>query len=130
MKKKIYHLVPLLLCLLAPLLAEEAPSNPFLIDPANPQPDRFYTEFLNMLSTLGLIVGAMLILAWVVRKFTQNRLAQVNEASSMKVLESRILSAKSTLHLIEIEGTGYVLAEHPHGVTKVGEFELESLKRN
>lgn len=113
-----------MLCLAWTLVAQEAADNPFTYDPQDTQGDKFYNEFLNMMATLGLIIIVMVVIAWIVRRFTQTRLEQINTSSSMKILESRAISAKSTLYLLEVEGTGYVMAEHAQGITKIGEFEL------
>lgn len=106
------------------LAAEEAPSNPFIFDPTDTEGDRFYTEFINMLSTLGVILVGMLVVAWFVRRFSATRIEQANNTSSVKILETRPLSPKSALHLLEVEGTGYLIAEHAQGITKIGQFEL------
>ena len=117
----------ILLMSLSYSLAAQEP-NPFDIDPNAPQDDHFYSEIFNMLSSLGLILAGLLLLAWFAKRFTQSRLEQINTTSNIKIIERRPISNKTTIYLVEIEGTGITLAEHSHGVTKLAEFPLEKQK--
>lgn len=90
------------------------------------QNDRFFTEFLNMLATLGFIIALILIVAWFLKRLVNSRLEQANSSSSIKVLERRSLSPKSIVYLLEIEGTGILIAESVNGITRLSEFPVST----
>ncbi len=84
--------------------------------------ESFFSEMLNMLSTLGIIVGLVLIAVWFIRRLLNARLDQMNESSAIRILERRNLSHKSMIYLIEVHSRHIVLAESHHGIIKVAEF--------
>lgn len=86
--------------------------------------DKFFAEFINMLATLGLIIGLILIVAWFLKRLVNTRIEQANSNSSIKILERRNLSPKSILYLLEIEGTAYLVAESVNGITRLSEFPI------
>ena len=99
------------------------------------QGDRFFSEFVKMLGILGLILGLILLMAWVLKKVMNTRIQQINTTSPIKVLESRTLSPKSAIYLLEIQGREIAVAESLNGVTFLGEFpqvaeSSEDLARN
>lgn len=110
------------------LLAQETPISPFDVEPADT--GRFFGEFMNMLSSLGVVLAILLLLLWFLRWYNQSRLEQMNVSSSVKVLERRPISQKTVLYLVEIEGTAIAFTESVNGVTKLSEFELEKLKND
>ena len=87
--------------------------------------NRFMAEFANMMFMLGLIVAGLFLLTWLLKRFTNTRMQQLNTTSHIKIIERRSLSPKSTIFLLEINGQGIVIAESTAGVHKVGEFELD-----
>lgn len=95
-----------------------------LIGKPTPQTDRFLSEFLNMLATLGLIIALILLAAWFLRRMVNTRLEQANLSSVVKILEHRSISPKTSLFLLDIEGSAILIAESANGVTKLGEFAL------
>ena len=85
----------------------------------------FTSEFSNMLLTLGLIVLVMLLATWLFKKAMHSRIQQINVTSLIKVLETRTLSTKLSVHLIEVCNRGIVFAESATGVAKLTEVSLE-----
>ena len=104
------------------LTAAETPPNSF--GPSGSD-DIFFKEFMNMLTSLGLILVVLMAIAWLFKRLSAKRLEQVNEASVMKIIESRPLSQKTMLYLVEIEGTAIAFTESTNGVTHLAQFELE-----
>ncbi len=92
---------------------------------ATESPDRFVSEFLYMLSMLGLILLILLAVTWFLKKVLNTRLQQVNSSSAIKVIERRSLSPKSAIFLLEVEGRGVALAESTNGVTFLTTFPIE-----
>lgn len=100
----------------------------FPLDPDPTEGGRFFEEFMNMVSSLGIILVGLLLLLWFLRWFNQSRLTEMNTTSTIKILERRPISQKTVVYLIEVEGTGIAFAEGHNGVTKLAEFELEKIE--
>lgn len=95
-----------------------------LVETPDKHNDRFYTEFLNMLATLGLVIAIILIAAWALRRLLNTRLEQINTTSIIKIVERRALSPKSAVYLLEIYDKIVVIAETHAGITQLGEFNI------
>lgn len=91
--------------------------------------NRFFQEFLNMLTTLGLIVGTILLLSWFLKKMVHSRIQQVNTTSIIKIVERRSLSPKSALYLVEIFDKQILVGETPNGLTTLAQVSLEPDER-
>src|SRR4051812_14460183 len=68
----------------------------------DPMNDRFYTEFFKMLSVLGLIVLALLMVTWFLKRMLNTRIEQVNSNSLIKVIERRSLTPKTSVYMLEV----------------------------
>lgn len=91
------------------------------------EPD-LYPTFWNMLGTLALLVCALLILTWFFKRMTHSKIRQMNKTSPIKVIESRALSTKLSVHFIEVENKGIVFAESANGIAKLAEIPIEEIK--
>jgi flagellar biogenesis protein FliO len=67
--------------------------------------------FFKMLATLGILIIFLVLSFWALRKLAQGRLRQINQGSSIKILQRRALSNKSTLYLLEFEGKQILISE-------------------
>lgn len=101
------------------------PPEDFLNLPETGKNDRFFTEFLNMLATLGLLIGIILIAAWFLKRFLNTRMEQINTTSSIKILERRALSPKTALYLLEVNDKSILIAESQNGVSLINSFDSE-----
>ena len=98
--------------------------DPHSFDPSfNPEKpeegDRFLKEFVNMLFTLGLILGLLLVASWFVKRFTNTRILKINESSNIKIIETRTLSARTTIYVLDIMGKVLTVAESNNGLTQL-----------
>lgn len=93
-----------------------------LIGEPNPDTNRFLTEFVNMMATLGLIISLILIVAWFLKRMLNTRQEQANITSLIKVVERRSLSPKTAVYLLEIEGKSVLIAESQNGVTRLTDY--------
>lgn len=91
--------------------------------------DRFLWEFVNMLMTLGLILGIIVLAAWLLKKMVSKKIQQLNTTSYIKIVETRVLSARTTLFLVDVNGSGMVLAESTNGVSSLGNFDIHEIER-
>lgn len=94
-----------------------------VIPPQTKQDDRFFTELLNMLSVLGIVIVVILATAWFLKRILNTRMQQINTISPIKILERRALTPKTTIYLIEINGKGIALAESQNGASLLAEFD-------
>jgi flagellar protein FliO/FliZ len=88
--------------------------------------DPFIKEFINMLSTLGLIVAVLLLASWFLKKVMNTRVQQLNTTSLVKVIEHRNLTPKTSIYLLDIKGEGIIIAESANGVTRLGHFDANA----
>lgn len=133
------HLFTILfLCMTAvgPLFADEAPQKPALpmdqtkedfynhpfMHSESPSQDHFMNEFLNMLVVLTFTLVAMVAIAWSLKRFLYRRLQQVNMGSGIRIEEQRSLSPRSTLYVVEIEGTRLLLGETATSVVRLAQI--------
>jgi flagellar protein FliO/FliZ len=86
------------------------------------EPDNFQAKFLNMLFILGLLIGFMVLASWMLKKMMKSRVTQINQASSIKILETRQLSPKSALYLIEVEGKIILIGESQTMINHIASF--------
>lgn len=92
---------------------------PELIAPPGVPEDsgRFMGEFLKVMTAVGVMVIALMFLSWSTRKMMNAKIQQANETSSLKILEKRVISPKTTLYQLEFDGRSVLMAESSNGVT-------------
>jgi flagellar biosynthetic protein FliO len=88
--------------------------------------DKFFSDFLNMLATLGLVIGLILIAAWFLKRLLNTRMEQANTSSLIKIIDKRSISPKTGLYLLEVYNKKVLFAETHTGVAKLAEFGPES----
>ena len=79
--------------------------------------DTFQSKFLNMLFILALLIGFMLLASWALKRMMRTKVTQLNTGSSIKILETRYLSPRATLYLLDVDGHKLLIAESPTTVT-------------
>lgn len=87
--------------------------------------DTFQTKFFNMLFILGLLIGFMILASWALKRMMRSKMTQLNTASNIKLLETRYLSPRATLHLVEVQNQVFLIAESPTNVTYLSTLPLE-----
>ncbi len=106
-------------------MTEDSATKIFAEFAAEADGSHFFSQLMSMLSTLGLVVAGLLFLAWLLKRYATSKIEQVNESSDIKVLERRTISPKTTLYLVEVEGTAILMAESPNGTERLAQFELD-----
>lgn len=89
------------------------------IDSSGGQISDFQEKFFRMIYLLALLVGLMIAASWILKKMMKTRISQMNVESSIKVLETRSLSPKSILYLVEVEGKRMIIAESHLKIEKI-----------
>lgn len=102
----------------------EAPSAP-----RTSMPERdVFGELSHMLFMLGIVFIVLLGLSWASKRFLARRMQSLHADSNIQVLETRPLSMKSTLYIIEVEGKRLLVGESSTEVRLLG--KLDSLGRS
>ena len=78
-----------------------------------------------MIFILALLIGFMILAAWALKRMMKSKMTQLNTGSSIKILETRYLSPRATLYLIEIQGQNVLIAESPTVVSFLKTFRPE-----
>lgn len=86
---------------------------------------RFFDEFVQMMIYLSGIIAFMVFFMWVLKRMMAVKIEQSNRKSSIKILETRSLSQKTTVYVIGAYGKAYTLTESVNGITRLGETSLE-----
>ncbi len=114
-----------MICLFSTLLAEEPKettpvekSSSLVLEQkevVTPSPGDFSPAFPHyfkrMLLSLGLLIGLLILTVWALKRLMRSREKEINEQKQIKILEKRVLSSKSLLYLVEVEGEKILLAE-------------------
>ncbi len=85
----------------------------------------FQTKFFHMLFILTLLIGFMVIAAWALKRMMKTRITQLNANSTIKIVESRQLSPRTTIYILETEHQQYCIAECVNSVTLLSTHSLE-----
>jgi len=99
-------------------------------DDSAPKAYNFWNEFTNMVITLALILGTLIVFAWILKRFLSKRVIQVNATSSIRIIERRALSPKTAIYLLDVLGKGIIIGESPAGLNALGELPLETNLNN
>ena len=87
--------------------------------------DTFVSKFANMLAILGLLIAFMLLASWFIKRMMRTRVDQLNTESVIRVVETRYLSPKSSIHLLDVMGQGILIAESNAGVHQLAKIHLK-----
>ena len=91
--------------------------------------DNFQTKFFNMLLLLGLLIGFMILASWALKRMMKTKMTQLNTASDIKLLETRYLSPRATLYLIQVQNQSLLIAESPTHVTYLTTLPQEEIHK-
>lgn len=75
--------------------------------------DTFQDKFFNMLVILALLVAFMILASWALKKLMKSKITQLNTSSHIKLLETRYLSPRATLYLVEVDKQVVLISESP-----------------
>lgn len=81
--------------------------------------NRFLGEFFYMLLMLGMLIGVVMLAGYFLRRLTASRIEALNTSSRIRIQESRSLSQRSLVYLIEIDEKEYIVAENHSAISVV-----------
>lgn len=90
-----------------------------------PSPDRFYYEFMRMMMVLAVILVILFAVSWFLKRFMNVRVQQINATSPIKIIETRALSPKTSIYVVEIYNKRFAFAESHNAMTCLGEVSEE-----
>jgi flagellar protein FliO/FliZ len=102
------------------LFDQHLPDN--LKDQTDHETDTFQSKFLNMIFVLGLLIGFMILASWALKRMMKTRVGTLNTAGDIKIIETRYLSPRATLYVVEIHQKTFLIAESPTTVTFLSEL--------
>jgi flagellar biogenesis protein FliO len=98
------------------------------IGPAIPLPDLPPTDYgaalIKMILSLFAIVVLLAVTFWFLRRVIQSRLRRGVGAESIKILEKKMISPKSMLYLVEVDGQKVLLAESHLEIRRLQTWQL------
>lgn len=90
--------------------------------PQEPTTEHFFMEFLHMLAMLGILLGLILAVSWVLKRILNTRMEQINQSSPIKILERRSLTPKTAIFVVDVYGKKCIVADSQNGVTYLGDL--------
>lgn len=89
----------------------------------SPEDTKFIQEFLYMLFVLGVMVAALLGGTWAIKKMMQSKIEKQAEASSIRLMDQRPLTPRTTIYVLNVRGREITISESNNGVTYLGSRE-------
>ena len=107
-----FHLIFTLCLFLGLPLFADSELIPPLPQEQSPLPvDDYVAAFFKMILMLLIILVLVVLTIWVIKRWGHGRIGRFKDKQSIHILEKRILSPKTALYLIEIEGAQLLVAE-------------------
>ena len=107
-----------LISLVAPIAETAAPMPPTDIA----------ATLMKMLISMGALAALLFATYWFLKKLIQNRLQKGVGEPAIAILEKRMVSAKTMLYLIEVEGKKILFAESHLEIKALGSFPGEEVR--
>lgn len=79
--------------------------------------DNFQAKFFNMLFILSLLIGFMILASWALKRMMKSKMSQQNDTSEVKIIETRHLSPRASLHLVEVNNKTFLVGESSSSMT-------------
>jgi flagellar biogenesis protein FliO len=126
-----------LFCCFSYVLADDPPPPPPENAPAptemptlenQPEPSEVVTTsyesaFIKMLLTLGALLFLVILTVWMMRRMSSGRMFRSMSSSQLKIVDKKVLSAKSMLYIVEVEGKRVLISESQLEVRPIAEIE-------
>jgi len=90
--------------------------------PTIPTPE-YKPAFFRMLLILIALIALIFFTFWIFRRLMRMRVHQANLTKNIKILEKRVISPKSMLYVIEIEGRRVLISESNLEVRKIKDID-------
>ena len=98
------------------------PIGPDIAIPDLPQSD-YGAALIKMFLSLMVVIILLAVTFWFLRRLIQTKMRRGSGTQSIQILEKRMISAKSMLYLIEVEGQKVLLAESQVEIRRLQSWE-------
>ncbi len=106
------RLVFLLLSFLGlPLFAQNEAAPPLAPDKPPAPVENYSVAFLKMILMLVGLLLIVVFMVWLIKRFGHGRIGRFKDRQTIHILEKRVLSPKTILYMVEIEGARLLVAE-------------------
>ena len=95
-----------------------------------PREDNFMKEFIKMLLTLASVITILLLVSYLLKKFMNTRIQQINESSLIKILERRTMSPKSSVYILDIKGRQVAIVESHNALLLLPELPQDEYEED
>ena len=95
-----------------------------------PREDNFMKEFIKMLLTLASVITILLLTSYLLKKFMNTRIQQINESSLIKILERRTMSPKSSIYILDIRGRQMAIVESHNELLLLPEIPQDDVEED
>ncbi|MDP1607739.1 MAG: flagellar biosynthetic protein FliO [Chlamydiales bacterium] len=83
----------------------------------------------HMLLTFTAVIALLFVSFWFLRRLIQNRLQKGGGDQAIQILEKRMISPKTMLYWIEVEGKKILIAESHLEVRKIESYTIDSINK-
>lgn len=81
--------------------------------------------FLKMMLTFGILILLLFGTYWMIRRLIRMRLEKGVGTASIQVVEKRMISPKTMLYLVEVEGKKVLIAESHLEIKRLESFDAQ-----
>ena len=81
-------------------------------------------ELTKVMTILIVLIVGLFLTVWLVKRGFQNRFRSGGGKNQIQVIESRPISPKTVLYLIEVRGKKFLMAESQLEVKRIGDVEI------
>lgn len=94
-------------------------------DPQGLPPTDLWAALLRMMTALGIILVFLALSYWLLKRFLRHRQTKGGNAQAIQVIEKRMISPKTMLYLVEVDGKKILFAESHLEIQELGRSELD-----
>ena len=116
---------PIITTLPSPVIDNQSEATPAI----HTSPD-YEQAFVKMMVTLAVLLILIVATVWLLRRYSSGRIRGMNRNLSIKVLERRPLSQKTSLYIIEAGGKKLLISESQLEVRTLSPMEEETTPLN
>lgn len=89
----------------------------------NAMPGGFGAAFGKMLLSLALLIALLVATLWLLKRLIHNKMQRGSAADSIHLIEKKMISPKTVVYLVEVEGEKILLAESQLEIRRLKEWK-------
>jgi flagellar biogenesis protein FliO len=104
------------------------PTSPHEIPP--PPVQDYGAAFFKMILMLFALLAVVVLTVWIIKRWGHGRLGRFKDKQGIHILEKRILSPKTALYTIEVEGSRLLVVESQLEVRALHQWQVPPEEQN